>query len=74
MTGAGAASTEGRDTYLTVAETAAFLRKSPKAVYALIERGSLPWVRRIGRGILVNQQDLVHWLNHNCASSTRSRR
>ena len=43
---------------LTIRETAALLRKSPKAVYALIERGALPGVVRVGRSVLIRSEDL----------------
>jgi excisionase family DNA binding protein len=55
---------------LTVKEVAAVLRTSPKAIYAMIERGQLPGLRRIGRRVLVRRAELLHWLDHNCASSS----
>ena len=56
---------------LTVNEVAAVLRTSQKAIYAMIERGQLPGVRRIGRRVLVRRAELLHWLDHNCASSPK---
>ena len=56
---------------LTVNEVAAVLRTSPKAIYAMIERGQLPGLRRIGRRVLVRRAELLHWLDHNCASSRK---
>jgi excisionase family DNA binding protein len=56
---------------LTVSEVAEVLRTSRKAIYAMIERGQLPGVRRIGRRILIRRTDLLHWLDHNCASSLK---
>jgi excisionase family DNA binding protein len=56
---------------LTVDEVAALLRTSRKAVYAMIERRQLPGVRRIGRRVLVSRIELLHWLDHNCASSPK---
>ena len=53
---------------LTVAETAALLRTSRKAVYAMVERGQLPGVIRIGRRLLVRRDALVDWLDESCAS------
>jgi excisionase family DNA binding protein len=50
---------------LTVTETAALLRTSRKAVYAMIERGLLPGVTRIGRRVLVRSADLLDFLDHN---------
>lgn len=56
---------------LTVSEVADVLRTSRKAIYAMIERGQLPGVRRIGRRVLIRRTDLLHWLDHNCASSLK---
>jgi excisionase family DNA binding protein len=55
--------------FLTPDEVAALLRTTRKAVYAMIERHQLPGVRRIGRRVLVRRIELLHWLDHNCASS-----
>jgi excisionase family DNA binding protein len=44
---------------LTVPEVATFLRTSPKAVYDMVERGSLPGVVRLGRRVLVRRVDLL---------------
>lgn len=43
---------------LTVDETAAFLRTTRAAVYAMVERGQLPGVVRLGRRVLVRRVDL----------------
>ena len=56
---------------LNVPEVADLLRTGHKAVYAMIERGQLPGVRRIGRRILVDQRELLDWLDHSCASSPK---
>jgi excisionase family DNA binding protein len=56
---------------LTVDEVAGLLRTSRKAVYAMIERGQLPGLRRIGRRVLISRTELLHWLDHNCASSPK---
>jgi excisionase family DNA binding protein len=47
---------------LTVDETAALLRTTRKAVYALIERGQLAGVTRIGRRVLIDRTALLEWL------------
>jgi excisionase family DNA binding protein len=47
---------------LTVADVAALLRTSPKAVYCLVERRQLPGVARIGRRVLIRRDDLLDWL------------
>ncbi len=46
-------------TLLTVDETAALLRTTRKAVYALIERGQLAGVTRIGQRVLVDRVALL---------------
>ncbi len=56
---------------LTVQEVATLLRTSTKAVYAMIERGQLPGLRRIGRRVLIRRPELLHWLDHNCVSSPK---
>jgi excisionase family DNA binding protein len=50
---------------LTVAESAALLRTTPKGIYAMIERGAMPGVTRIGRRVLVRSADLLDFLDHN---------
>lgn len=52
---------------LTVQEVAVVLRTSPKAVYALVERGQLPGICRIGRRVLVRRADLLDFIDHNTA-------
>ena len=59
---------------LTVVEAADVLRTSPKAIYAMASRGGLPGIRRVGRRILIDEQDLLHWLDHTCAPSSRGDR
>lgn len=59
---------------LTVAEVATLLRTSRKAAYAMIERGSMPGVTRIGRRVLVRSADLLDFLNHNSTPSPREYR
>jgi excisionase family DNA binding protein len=43
---------------MTVAEAAALLRTTAKAIYTMIERGQLPGVVRLGRRVLVRRADL----------------
>jgi excisionase family DNA binding protein len=59
----------GGPTLLLVSEVAALLRTSPKAVYAMVERGLLPGVVRIGRRVLIQRDDLLHWLSQKSAPS-----
>lgn len=44
---------------LTVKETAAFMRTTPKAIYKRKERGELPGAVKVGRRLLVRRRDLV---------------
>ena len=48
---------------LTTNEVAEVLRTTPKATYAMIARGQLPGVIRIGRRVLVRADKLVDWLD-----------
>jgi excisionase family DNA binding protein len=48
---------------LTVAETATLLRTTRKAIYALVERGELPGVTRLGRRVLIHRGELLEWLD-----------
>ena len=59
---------------LTVAESAALLRTTPKAIYAMIERGLMPGVTRIGRRVLVRSADLLDFLDHNRTPSPQEYR
>lgn len=47
---------------LTVDETAALLRTTRKAVYALVERRQIPGVIKLGRRVLVRSDELLDWL------------
>ena len=47
---------------LTVDEVASLLRTSRKAVYAMVARGALPGVTRIGRRVLVRRTDLLDFV------------
>jgi excisionase family DNA binding protein len=47
---------------LTVAETAALLRTTARAIYARAERGLLPGVIRDGRRVLIDRDDLLRYL------------
>ena len=48
---------EGKELW-TVADVAAFLRTTPKAVRCMIGRGSLPGVVHVGRRVLVRANDV----------------
>ena len=58
-------------TLLTVSDAATVLRTSRKAVYAMIERRQLPGVVRIGRRVLIRQDNLVEWLCQKSAPSLK---
>jgi excisionase family DNA binding protein len=70
----GMSTPESLPLLLTVSETAALLRTTRKAVYAMIERGLLPGVTRIGRRVLVRSGDLLEFLDHNRAPSPQEYR
>jgi excisionase family DNA binding protein len=55
-------------TLLTVEEVAAWLRTTPKGVYAMAERGQLP-VTRVGARVLFDEADLLRWLSERRAKS-----
>ena len=57
---------------LTVDETAALLRTSRKAVYAMAERAQLPGVTRIGRRLLIRSDDLLQWLDQKSVLSLKA--
>jgi excisionase family DNA binding protein len=57
--------------FITAEETAAILRTSRIAVYAMVARGQLPGVTRIGRRVLLRTADLLDWLNQNRAPSPK---
>ena len=54
---------------LTVDETAALLRTTRRAIYAMIERRQVPGVIRIRRRVLFRADDLLHWLDQKRAPS-----
>ena len=52
---------------LTVDDTAALLRTSRRAIYAMVERGQIPGVIRLQRRLLFRADHLVHWLEQKSA-------
>lgn len=56
---------------LTVDETAALLRTTRKAIYAMIERRQIPGVIRVRRRVLIRAGDLLNWLDQKCAPSSK---
>ena len=63
--------TRGALHLLTVDEVADLLRTTPTAIYAMIARGQLPGVTRIGRRVLIREADLIEWLDQNRAPSLK---
>ena len=59
---------------LTVAETAELLRTSQPAIYAMVARGILPGVTRLGRRVLIRRDDLIGWLDESRAPSLEETR
>jgi len=59
---------------LTPTEVAVLLRTSRKAIYAMIERAQLPGIVRIGRRVLIRQDALLDFVDHNSAPSPQETR
>ena len=57
--------------FLRVDEVALLLRTTPKAIYAMVERRSLPGVVRIGRRVLVRSDVLLNWLHQTSTPSLK---
>ena len=60
--------------FLTVGEVATLLRTSRKAIYAMVERGQVPGVIRVGRRLLFRRDVLVDWLDQKSAPSPKESR
>ena len=60
--------------FFTVQEVAEILRTSPSAIYAMLARGQLPGVTRIGRRILIRRDALLDWLDERRAPSPQGGR
>lgn len=56
---------------VTADEVAEVLRTSRTAVYAMVARGQLPGVTRIGRRVLFRSDDLLDWLDQKRAPSPK---
>ena len=54
---------------LTSDEVAALFRTTRKAVYAMVERGQLPGVVRLGRRVLFRQDAMIDFLRQKSAPS-----
>lgn len=62
---------DGLPHYLKAEEAARLIRTSQKAIYAMVERGQLPGIVRVGRRVLIRTEDLIGWLDQQGASSLR---
>ena len=56
---------------MRVEELAAVLRVNPKTLYALIRRGEIPGVVRVGRVIRMNRDVVVRWLSEGQVRGSR---
>ena len=56
---------------LTATETAAILRTTRVALYAMVARAQVPGVTRIGRRVLFRSGDLLDWLDQKRAPSSK---
>ncbi len=54
---------------LTTEEAASLLRTTRKAIYAMVDRGQIPGITRIGRRVLIRNTDLLDWLDQKRAPS-----
>ena len=57
--------------FFNVDEAADVLRTTRKAVYAMVERGQLPGITRLGRRILFRTDVLLDWLRQKSAPSPK---
>jgi excisionase family DNA binding protein len=67
----GPGSFDSLPTLLTVKDVAAAIRSTRTAVYAMVSRGQIPGVIRIGRRVLFHPDDLLRWLDQNRAPSPK---
>jgi excisionase family DNA binding protein len=68
------AGTPGRGpSLLKIIEVADLLRTSNKAIYAMVERGQLPGVVRIGRRVLIREDALLDWLGQKSSTASLER-
>ena len=61
----------GMPVLMTVEDTATLLRTTRTAVYAMVARGQLPGLTRIGRRVLFRTDDLLDWLDQNRVPSPK---
>ena len=56
---------------MTVQDTATLLRTTRTAVYAMVARGQIPGVTRLGRRVLFRTEDLLDWLDRSRTPSPK---
>jgi excisionase family DNA binding protein len=56
---------------LTADEVGNLLRTSRSAIYAMVERGHIPGIVRIGRRLLFRRDDLLDWRHQKSAPSLK---
>jgi excisionase family DNA binding protein len=56
---------------LTADDLATLLRVSRKSIYTMVERGELPFVKRIGTRLRFRGDDVLAWLDESRASSPK---
>lgn len=59
---------------LTVEELAALLRLDHKTVYAMVNRGEIPGVRRFGRTLRIHRDTVLQWMANGQGQAPRPRR
>ena len=59
---------------LTTTEVADLLRTTRKSTYAMVARGQLPGVVRIGRRVLIHADELLDWLDQKRTPSPKEQR
>lgn len=67
----GSGSTQDLPMLLTVDEAADLLRTTRRAIYAMVERGQLPGITRLGRRVLLRADALIDWLDQKRVSSPK---
>ena len=56
---------------LTVDDAAELLRRTNRAIYAMVERQQLPGIIRLRRRVLFRADELLHWLDQKRAASLK---
>jgi len=67
-------SARGLPEIITVDELRALMRVDRKTIYALVARGEIPGVRRLGRAIRIHRDAVLRWIAQGQGCVSRSRR